>query len=143
MIRRNNLNGDNEKQNTKEKQDRRRQSRAYGSGNWFMLPRPFIRVLGANCGVMLSFLIDTAEKTKAEIKDEGWFACTREYMTRHLGLDRNAQHRFLTQLINGKLIQMKMEGMPAQRRIRVNWKRVEMMLDKEQKEREDLYGLDD
>jgi hypothetical protein len=110
--------------------DIRKESAAYAAGNWFMMPRVFLKIMKPEQAVLLSVLIDMEQMflnredpwLPASLqKEERWFWCSAKGIRESLGWGDDAQKRVMRWLKDEHAIQVAYKGQPAKRYVRINW----------------------
>ena len=108
----------------------RRISAAYAAGNWFMMPRVFLKIMKPQHALLLALLIDMEQvflnREKAWLpsslpSNERWFWCPAKDIRDSLGWGDDAQKRVMRWLKNESAIEVAFKGQPAKRYVRINW----------------------
>jgi hypothetical protein len=96
---------------------------AFTKGTWFQVPYHYIRVLGADAGVMLAYL-HNAKNSFVGKAEQGWFFRTHETIQRDLGFNRHKQDRIITVLAELGYLVTSIKGMPGRRHFRLCTKKI-------------------
>lgn len=119
--------------------------RILSSGNWFLFPRDFLRIMSVEQAVLLAHLINFSNLLKASLLKDGWFYCTAKKLHHDLGMSPKTQSRVLRLLANSAFIELVKKGLPAKRHIRINFIALETRLasiDYEPSDEEYLVGTE-
>ena len=92
------------------------------SNAFITVNKQVVKRLGIESAFMLSTLVEGQELLGDK---EGWFYQTIETITDLTGLTRAKQDKIIKQLIDLKIVDKKVEGLPAKRYFKVNYKAVE------------------
>ena len=119
-----------EKRTRMSHEDIRKESAAYAAGNWFMMPRAFLRIMKPEQAILLAVLVDMEQMFLNREKpwlpsslpqNDRWFWCSAKGIRESLGWGDDAQKRVMRWLRNEHAIEVAYKGQPAKRYVRINW----------------------
>jgi len=126
------------KKKSKSNNQQRWMSRAYAAGNWFMIPRPFVRKMPMMGAIILAFLIDASYKfqmsplthTPDDLpKSDGWFMCEMQRVLDELGISESTYLRNLKWFKDHKVLYVERRGYDNRRYMWINWDLINELID--------------
>ena len=120
-----NRKADDELKKVREENDRQIRivlSNLMAGGEWFRFPKVFLQFLTDSESILLAYLINHEYKTKASLRNGGWFYCLSKTIEKDLRYKARKQERLLETLRDDWLfIDTKIKGTPRRRWIKIDY----------------------
>lgn len=105
-------------------------SRLYTAGNWFQMPRDFLRVMTPEEAVMLAYLINVSSTVLAIERNDGWFYREMADIANDICLNYQQQIRVMKKLGDKGFIKIKKEGSPPTRYLWIDFDQLHEAIEK-------------
>jgi hypothetical protein len=106
-----------------------RQDYRYACGTWFMIPRDFLRAFKWDEAILLAYLANIEYITRSRERQQGWFYAKMKRIMSELDCTQQQQSLLIKRLAQKGVISTKREGVPCKRFMRINWTRVNSIID--------------